>query len=201
EAAVSDGGGPARLARLDRISPAVTGTDILGMDFSGVIGAPTRLHSAIDIRSGHAPPYCAVRGYVAPVVQFELRLPLDGWSERFLMLGCGGYCGAVSFDLWPSAPFDCPPIAAGEVALATTDGGHLRSALKLADGLWALGNPQAVVDLAYEATHKITLAAKAIIERFYGRSTRYSYFIGCSSGGRQALQQAQRYPTDYDGIA
>src|SRR6202034_1046036 len=68
------------------------------------------------------------------------------------------------------------------------------------DGAWAYENLQAKVDWGYRSTHVVVLAAKAITERYYQQVPKKSYFMGCSTGGRQALQEAQRFPWDFDGI-
>jgi len=68
------------------------------------------------------------------------------------------------------------------------------------DGLWAHDNLQAKIDWGYRATHIVALAGKAVTERYYNRHPKKSYFIGCSTGGRQGLQEAQRFPWDFDGI-
>jgi feruloyl esterase len=91
----------------------------------------------------------------------------------------------------------CPIVADGSVASATTDMGHQG----LNDGSWAAGNPQGQIDFAYRGVHVTSQVAKAVIARFYGRRPAYSYFTGCSDGGREALMEAQRYPDDFDGIA
>jgi feruloyl esterase len=69
------------------------------------------------------------------------------------------------------------------------------------DGSWAAYDPQAQIDFAYRSEHVTAQAAKAVIARFHGHSPAYSYFDGCSDGGREALMEAQRYPGDFDGIA
>lgn len=88
-------------------------------------------------------------------------------------------------------------MADGTIASATTDMGHQGQP----DGSWAAGWPQAQIDFAYRGDHVTAQVAKAIITRFYGKRPAYSYFNGCSDGGREALMEAQRYPDDFDGIA
>lgn len=164
--------------------------------------APARIESITEVPAdGDRGAYAEVRGYAAPAVGFAIRLPLNSWNGRFLMRGQGGYGGRVSFDLWKSAPENTARLLGGEFAIAVHDGGHRSSERHEADGLWALGNPQAIADMAYQGGHKVVLVAKAIIEAFYGMPPHHSYFVGCSAAGRAALQHAQRYPEDFDGIA
>ena len=80
-------------------------------------------------------------------------------------------------------------------ATASTDTGHAS-----AGGSFALGHPEKLIDFGYRAVHEMTLAAKAIIAAFYDQGPAISYFRGCSTGGRQALAEAQLYPADYNGI-
>jgi feruloyl esterase len=68
------------------------------------------------------------------------------------------------------------------------------------DGSFALGHPEKVVDLGYRAVHEMTVVAKALIAAFYGDGPKFSYWNGCSQGGRQGLREAQQYPADYDGV-
>src|SRR5205823_438915 len=65
---------------------------------------------------------------------------------------------------------------------------------------FALGHPEKLIDFGYRAAHETTVAAKALIAAYYGQSPKHSYWSGCSAGGRSALMEAQRYPTDFDGI-
>jgi len=106
------------------------------------------------------------------------------------MQGCGGLCGEV-----PSA--SCDDALARDYAVVATDMGHQAPPYQ---ALWAYNNRSAEIDFAYRATHVVALAAKSIIERFYGRAPRHSYFRGCSTGGRQGFVEAQRFPDDFDGI-
>jgi hypothetical protein len=181
-------------------APAVKDcASLLTDDFTGVDGAPARLDSATVVSSNVPQPYCDVKGYVASAVHFEVKLPISGWTQRFLQLGCGGYCGAVGSSQPLASTFGCAPLESGEMVVAATDLGHVRSASFFADGLWALGNSAAVADFAYLGMRKTTLIAKALMKSFYHQPARYNYFVGCSDGGREGLQELQRYPGDYDG--
>jgi feruloyl esterase len=80
-------------------------------------------------------------------------------------------------------------------AAASTDTGHTGN-----NPNFITGHPEKVIDFGYRAVHEMTVAAKAVIASFYSNGPKYSYWNGCSTGGRQALMEAQRYPTDYDGI-
>jgi feruloyl esterase len=133
--------------------------------------------------------YCRVQGLVAPAVRFELWLP-DGWNGKLEALGNGGFAGLINTAGMTLA------LARG-YATVSTDTGHVGSPL---DASWALGHPELVVDFGHRGVHVTTAAAKAIVEAFYGVPPSHSYFVGCSTGGKQGLTEAQRYPEDYDGI-
>ena len=182
------------------IPAAVSCADIVGHDLRGTAGAPTRLDSAalVPASAGVAQPYCDVRGHT-DAVRFEVKLPTTGWTQRMLMVGCGGYCGTVNANSTTESTSGCPAVQSGELAVASTDLGHT-GATFAADGLWGLNNPTAIIDFGYAAMHKATLAVKAVIRSYYAHPVRYAYFTGCSNGGREALMEAQRYPEDYDGI-
>lgn len=160
-------------------------------------GAPARIVSAQIVRNGNDAPYCRVEGYVVPQVRFELRLPTENWYQRLMFSGCGGFCGRVDFRI--RAAEGCPAIENGEFALVTSDLGH-HTPDGNADTIWAVGNRQGKIDYGYRGVHVVTVAAKAIIERFYGQLPAYSYFNGCSDGGREAMMEVQRYPEDFDGV-
>ncbi|MFJ1766858.1 tannase/feruloyl esterase family alpha/beta hydrolase [Amycolatopsis sp. NPDC088138] len=188
---VPDGG----LADLPALKPVLTCADVLSLDLGGVTDAPVTVRSAAVVTTGAPAPYCEVRGTVAPANTFVVRLPVNGWTQRFVQTGCGGLCGSARIDYGQAST--CPPVVDGTLASATTDMGHQGQN----DGSWALDNPQAQIDFAYRGVHVTTQVAKALIGRFYGRGPAYSYFTGCSDGGREALMEAQRYPDDFDGIA
>jgi feruloyl esterase len=135
------------------------------------------------------PEHCRVKLTIEPQINVEVWLPAQQWNGRFNGVGGGGLAGVISYYALANA------IQNG-YASASTDTGHVGSA----DALWAIGRPDLVEDYGHRAIHEMTLKAKAIVEAFYGRAPERSYFTGCSTGGRQGLMEAQRYPQDYDGI-
>jgi len=185
----------AGLADLPAITPVMDCADVVGLNLDRVTDAAVTIQSATVVTTGAPAPYCAVRGTIAPADTIVMRLPIHGWTQRYVQTGCGGLCGNANINYTQAAT--CPPVADGTVASATTDMGHQGQN----DGSWAADNPQAQIDFAYRGVHVTAQVAKAVINRFYGRSAVYSYFDGCSDGGREALMEAQRYPGDFDGIA
>jgi len=181
---------------LPAVAPAMACEALLFHDFAGIPDAPTRITSAERVTTEGVKPFCKIAGYVAPQVGFELHLPAEGWTQRLVFTGCGGLCGWIRMGVEQSS--GCSPIESGTVALVASNLGH--TGWNPGDGVWANGNPAARVDFGYRGTHVVTLASRAIIEAYYGRLPKYSYFIGCSDGGREGLMEAQRFPTDFDGI-
>ncbi len=120
-------------------------------------------------------------------VNFQVKLP-SAWNGKFYMAGGGGFAGSFS---------NTDKALSAGYATVSTDTGHTGSSL---DGTWALNNRPALVDFGYRAVNVSTIAGKAATQAYYKQPIRYSYFEGCSSGGRQALMQIQRYPASYDGI-
>ncbi len=138
------------------------------------------------------PAFCRVHGVITPVegshVDFEAWLPEADWNGKIEMLGNGGYSSAISY------PAMADQLKRGYAAVAT-DTGH-----KGDDPDFAVGHPEAIVDWASRAVHVSIDATKAVVSDFYGQAARHAYFWGCSTGGQQALSEAQRYPKDFDGI-
>jgi feruloyl esterase len=177
------------------ITPVATCASLSTMDFSQAApGSPTQVTSATTITDNGA-SYCDVQGIQPPQLQFDLRLPVSTWTGRYVQEGCGGYCGAVSPGA-PQAATSCPAVAGNELALATDNEGHTGSGFDALFG-W---DPGMRVSYAYSSEHDLALAAKAIIKAYYGQGPAYSYFDGCSDGGREALVEAERYPHDFNGI-
>jgi feruloyl esterase len=185
---------PATAAEPQTASPAAAKCEkLMSEDFAGVPDAPTHIYTAKLIEaSGEKPAYCEVEGNIAPQVGILMWLPVQSWNGKFMEVGCGGFCGILTF-----IGMCEEPLKKG-YACITTDMGHKG---KEAEGVeWAYNNPQAVIDFAYRATHVTALAGKAIVQLYYGRTPDKSYFHGCSCGGRQALVEAERFPWDFDGI-
>jgi feruloyl esterase len=141
--------------------------------------------------------YCSVRGLIGPGANsIVMKLPLTAWTQRYVQNGCGGECGSDNLGD-PTMSTGCVPVTSGALATATTNMGHTGAQ----GATWIVNNPQAGIDFAYRGVHVAAQVAKAVIRNFYGRDAAYSYFDGCSDGGREALMSAQRYPNDFNGIA
>jgi tannase/feruloyl esterase len=132
-------------------------------------------------------PHCKVLGIIGAEIQFQVLLP-DAWNGRFVMGGNGGFAGSLENDF--------SSVTRG-YAFAGTDTGHQASAIQAG---WALGHPDRLANYGHIAVHRTAETAKALVRAYYGRAAQYSYFDGCSNGGRQALMEAQRYPQDFDGL-
>ena len=132
--------------------------------------------------------YCKVLGTIGKEINFELLLPGD-WNGRFVMGGGGGFVGSIA----NSANWSVHD----GYATSGTDTGHKGHGIK-AD--WALDNMERQVNFGHLAVHRTAVVSEAIIARYYCHDPEYSYFMGCSRGGGQAMMEAQRYPEDFDGI-
>ncbi len=137
------------------------------------------------------PKLCAVSFIMRPssvsFIRAELWLPAENWNGRFLGTGNGGSAGRISYEALADG------VRTG-YAVANTDMGTSPDVDDL------IGQPERWADFGHRATHLMTTVSKELIARFYGKPAEYSYFVGCSTGGQQALSEAQRYPEDYDGI-
>lgn len=138
------------------------------------------------------PPRTVVQWELSPAagshIRAEMWLPDESeWNARFLGLGNSGAAGSIN-----PANFAGP--IRGQFAVATTDMGTAPNSDS------GIGNREVWRDFGHRATHLMTVSAKKILQTYYGRPPEYSYFVGGSTGGQQAMQEAQRYPDDYDGI-
>jgi len=191
-------GGVAAGARPTSIEPVHSCDKLNGRTFQ-IRAAAAHVTSATSVgaANGHS-PYCDVRGTIDPAVGFELKLP-DTYAGRYLQYGCSGFCGVV-YD--PALPSCGPSQVGGDFAVASTDDGHqsqLPGFGSFFDASFAV-NQAARNDFNYRSPHVLAEASKQIIEGYYGASPQRSYFNGCSTGGREGLLLAQRYPHDFDGI-
>ena len=146
------------------------------------------------IAAGDIPEFCRVGGIITPSkdsqIKFEVWLPTTDWNGKFIAMGNAGFAGTILYELMG------PPLSR-HYAVATTDGGHEGAGL---DASFAVGHPEKLIDFAYRAVHETTVKAKQIVEAYFGRAPKFSYWDGCSCGGVQGFSEAQRYPADYDGI-
>lgn len=182
------------------VKPVTDCAQLAAVDVTDIGGAGSKITSATVVTTtvdGNSVSLCAVKGTLAPSNTFEVALPVSTWTQRFAALGCGGLCGNLSDPTQQSSfsfSYKCPLVQQGGFVTAATDMGHQGN-----DPDWTL-DPQKQADFAYRGQHITTLAAKKLIKAYYGQEQKFSYFVGCSDGGREALMAAQRYPNDYNGI-
>jgi feruloyl esterase len=139
------------------------------------------------------PEFCRVAAMTKPQIRFEVWMPLKGWNGRFEVDGNGGMAGTISYRAMAAA------LRRGD-AVASTDTGHVAKAGEGFDASWSLGRPDLVADFGYRALHLTTVYGKLVVQAFYAKSAEHSYYVGCSKGGGQGLMEAQRFPSDFDGI-
>ena len=147
--------------------------------------------------SGVAAPanFCRVQGTAKPTsdseIKFEVWLPTAAaWSGRFKQNGTGGYAGATPYARLAQDVGDGMVSAGSNMG---HDGGEAAA--------WTMNHPEKVKDWGLRAHYYVVSAAKAVSKAYYAKPVKYSYFEGCSNGGRQAMMMAQRYPELFDGIA
>jgi feruloyl esterase len=148
--------------------------------------AATDPTGALDVRE----PFCRVVAVIESEIKFELWLP-DRWNGKYSQVGNGGYTGALNYPTMGGA------LAKG-YATASSDLGHVSKNAFETD--WMVGHKQRIIDFGYRAHHLVSEVAKQMVDAYYGRKPSYSYFVGCSSGGWQALTEIQKYPDDFNGI-
>ena len=180
--------------------PAINCADLMSLRL-----AETTITAAEEIPAGtytppgsppltNLPAFCRVALTVAPQIRIEVWMPKETWNRRYRGEGGGGYAGSISYGGLATG------IRAG-YATASTDTGHPASA----GGTFALNpdgtlNNQLILDFAERSLHEMVRKAKNLITIYYGSPARYSYWNGCSTGGRQGLMAVQRFPEEYDGL-
>ena len=139
------------------------------------------------------PAFCRVEAVARPVADSEIHVEIwlpegAAWNGKLLGTGNGGYSGNIGYG-------DMERGLRSGYAVAGSDTGHEGGDLK-----FGLGHPEKINDWAWRAVHVMTDTAKLVLRSYYGRFAAHAYFSGCSTGGQQALTEAQRFPGDYDGI-
>ncbi len=172
-------------AELVAAGPAAGGR---GGQAGPMLPAHCRVNGIIDRRTG---PDGKTYG-----IRFAIALPAN-WSGQFLQQGGGGLNGTVAEPTGAQAAGDRPALARG-FAVATSDTGH-QSAGGAFDGSF-MQDQQAALDFEFVGIGRLTVVAKQIVETYYGRPAAHSYYVGCSTGGREAMLMSQRYPLYFDGV-
>jgi len=148
--------------------------------------AHCHVEGTIDKRTGrNGKPYA---------IGFAVALPGE-WNGRFLFQGGGGLNGSLAQPVGAQFAGDSSALARG-FAVASTDSGHLGSGFDAS----FIDDQEAALNFLYQANAKVTVVAKEIVARRYGRSTQHAYFVGCSTGGREAMMMSQRFPDYFDGV-
>jgi hypothetical protein len=195
--AISGLGGCMALALLS-ISPAIAqrhsgpGNQSPEAACHALIGTPnlTILSAEVVPAAKELPSYCQVYGLIAPAIHWQAQLPLgEAWNGRLVNIGNGGKAGNFGFAY--------NRLAAG-YAVVSNNTGHDSGAEP--NSTFAFNNKQEFFDYAYRAIHVTANASKSLVQTFYGKPQQYAYFEGCSTGGRQGMLEAQRFPYDFDGI-
>ena len=138
------------------------------------------------------PAFCRVAATLKPTpdsdIKIEVWMQTSGWNGKLQAVGNGAFSGAIAYPAMTTA------LARG-YATSSTDTGHVGGSAR-----FALGHPEKAIDFGWRAVHEMTAAAKKIVAAYYDGGPKFSYWNGCSAGGRQAMKEAQRFPADFDGI-
>ena len=181
------------------IAPTTSCSAASGFDLLTLKGANTEITSAAAVAASANPAgdwaACEVQGIIAPETHFTIYLPTSTYADEYLQEGCGGGCGAVNVGT-PTAAAGCTQSTDGNFAVAADDEGHESNGF----GVMAFQDPEMRAVFGYQSEHQLALVSKALLKDFYGSAPTESYYDGCSDGGREALIEAQRYPTDFNGI-
>jgi feruloyl esterase len=170
---------------------------------AGTFAQPSQSNTSVTTQRGsinqtssrifqELPEFCRVAVNMTPSddsdINMEIWIPVDDWNGKFLAVGNGAFTGNIRYSALIA------PLRRG-YATSSTDTGHLGNTAS-----FGLGHPEKLIDFGWRAVHEMTVVSKQLIEAYYQRRPAYSYWSGCSAGGRQAMQEAQRFPDDFDGI-
>lgn len=168
---------------------ALKGGDFLKTEGASTWVTDARFHPETPDRRAN----CEVTAYVNPQVFVGILMPAEAaiWNGRYVFRGCGGSCGT----LWTDGA--CGKHVRDGYACVFTNMGHFSDQI---DNHWAKDSLEMQIDFGYRATHVAHVAGQAIVTAFLGRKPDHTYYYGCSTGGRQGMMEAQRFPEDFDGI-
>jgi feruloyl esterase len=196
---------PAAFAATDCVS--LTALKIPGYDITikqaAVVPASSPPASTVGSPEGTLPSYCRVDGAIDErtgsdgkpyAIGFAVALP-ENWNGRFLFQGGGGLNGSVRPPIGSTAAGTEPALARG-YAVVSTDSGHKGEGFDTN----FFKEQEAALNFLYQAIGKVAPVGKAIVAAYYGKPADHSYFVGCSTGGREAMIMSQRYPRYFDGI-
>jgi feruloyl esterase len=138
------------------------------------------------------PAFCRVAATLKPSsdsdIKIEVWLPASNWNGKFQAVGNGAFNGTIAYPAMATA------LVAGYAA-SSTDTGHTGGSAS-----FALGHPEKLIDFGWRAVHALAEASKSVVRAHYGAPPKFSYWNGCSAGGRQGMKEAQKFPADFDGI-
>jgi feruloyl esterase len=181
-------------ASLPVLAESCAGLADLQIDNVVVTESQVRQGAIVEQRFGpdlELSAHCRIAAVLRPSddshIEMELWLP-DAWNGKFLAVGNGGWAGSISFSAMASG------LASG-YAVASNDTGH-----KGGSASFAVGHPEKVVDFGWRAMHEMVVHSKRMIAAYYEQPPQLSYYQGCSTGGRQGMIEAQRFPEDFDGL-
>ena len=176
------------------VAPAVSCASLAGLNLTSNPAFLAQVTSAAET-TVNGGDFCKVQGQIAPQEDFALLLPASTWTGNYLQNGNGGQGGSVPVGTTPTLSAGCMAVTNNNLAIGSDDEGH-----EGPGSLWAATDPAILSVYGYQSKHLLAMTAKALIKEYYGRGPTDSYLDGCSTGGRQGLVEAQRYPTDFQGI-
>jgi feruloyl esterase len=167
---------------------------------AGQFSPPKRMgmfmpRAALASRLKKMPAFCRVTAALTPTsdsdIKIEVWMPAQHWNGKLVGVGNGIWAGSIDYLSLAD------PVSRG-YAVVATDTGHTGNGMS---AKWAVGHKQKLIDFGYRAVHLMTVQAKRILAAYYGRKQHESLWVSCSTGGRQGLMEAYRYPHDYNGIS
>src|SRR4030042_1546674 len=184
------------LASLDLPDGKITSASLVAAgQFTPPAGGPMMGGLGIMSVFKTPPAFCRVTATLTPTpdsdIKIEVWMPAENWNGKLVGIGNGIWAGSIGYSALAE------PLSKG-YATAATDTGHVGIGM---DAKFAIGHREKLIDFGYRAVHEMTVKAKTILAAYYGKKERLSLWVSCSTGGRQGLMEAYRYPEDYDGIS